>query len=73
MRTQKGTLLLVWNICQRTWNISQRNDMPLDYNLQIDLCDIWGIGFMGPFTNSNEYEHILFMVDYASKWVEAIS
>jgi hypothetical protein len=55
------------------WNISQRNDVPLDYNLQINLCDIWGIGFIGPFTNSNEYEHILFMVDYASKWVEAIS
>jgi transposase InsO family protein len=27
---------------------------------------------MGPFTNSNGYEHILVMVDYVFKWVEAI-
>jgi hypothetical protein len=58
--------------CQRTGNISQRNAMPLNYNLQIDLFDVWGIDFMGPFTNSNGYEHILVMVDYVSKWVETI-
>jgi hypothetical protein len=23
--------------------------MPLRYNLQIDLFDVWGIDFMGPF------------------------
>jgi transposase InsO family protein len=56
--------------CQRSGNISQRNAMPLNYNLQIDLFDIWVIDFMGPFVNSNGYEHIL--VDYVSKWVEAI-
>jgi hypothetical protein len=28
--------------CQRTGNISQRNFMPLKYNLQIDLFDVWG-------------------------------
>jgi hypothetical protein len=53
-------------------NISQRNAMSLNYNLQIDIFDVWGIDFMGPFTNSNGYEHILVMVDYVSKWVEAI-
>jgi hypothetical protein len=53
-------------------NISQRNDMPLNYNLQIDILDVWGIEFMGPFTNSNGYDHILVMVDSVSKWVEAI-
>jgi transposase InsO family protein len=58
--------------CQRTGNISQRNSMPLKYNLQIDLFDVWGIDFMGPFKNSHGYEHILFMVDYVSKWVEAM-
>jgi hypothetical protein len=47
--------------CQRTRNISQTNAMPLKYNLQIDLFDVWGIYFMGPF-----------MVDYVSKWVEAM-
>jgi hypothetical protein len=56
--------------CQRTRNISQRNDMPLKYNVQIDLFDVWGIDFMGPFKNSHGFEHILVMVDYVSKWVE---
>jgi hypothetical protein len=58
--------------CQRTGNISQRNSMPLKYNLQIDLLDVWGIDFMGPFKNSCRYEYILVMVDYVSKWVEAM-
>jgi hypothetical protein len=46
--------------------------MLLNYNLQIDLFDVWGIDFMGPFVNSNGYEHILVVADYVSKWVEAI-
>jgi hypothetical protein len=58
--------------CQRSGNISQRNAMLLNYNLQVDLFDVWGIDFMGPFTNSNGYEHILVIVDYVSKWFEAI-
>jgi hypothetical protein len=57
---------------QRTGNIFQRNAMPLKYNLQIDLFDVWGIEFMGPFKNSHGFEHILVMVDYLSKWVEAM-
>lgn len=68
---QKGMLLLVQNVKERG-NISQRNAMPLNYNLQIEIFDVWGIDFIGPFTNSNGYEHILVMVDYVSKWVEAI-
>jgi transposase InsO family protein len=58
--------------CQRTWNISQRNSMSLRYNLQNELFDVWGIDFMGPFKNSHGFEHILVMVDYVSKWVEAM-
>jgi transposase InsO family protein len=58
--------------CQRTGNISQRNSMPLRYNLQIDLFDVWGIDFLGPFKNSHGFEHILVMIDCVSKWVEAM-
>jgi hypothetical protein len=58
--------------CQRTGNISQRNSMPLKSNLQIDLFDVRGIDFMGTFKNSHGFEHILAMVDYVSKWVEAM-
>jgi hypothetical protein len=46
--------------------------MPLKYNLQIDLFDVWGIDFMRSFKNSHGFEHNLFMVDYVSKWVEAM-
>jgi transposase InsO family protein len=56
----------------KTGNISQRNSIPLRYNQQIDLFDVWGIDIMGPFKNSHGYEHILVMVDYVSKWVEAM-
>jgi hypothetical protein len=58
--------------CQRTGNISQRNSMPLKYNIQIDLFDVWGIDFMGPFKNSHGFEYMLVMVDYVSKWVETM-
>jgi hypothetical protein len=46
--------------------------MPLTSNLQIDIFDVWGIDFMGPFPISEGCEYILVVVDYASKWVEAL-
>jgi hypothetical protein len=58
--------------CQRIGNISQTNSIPLKFNLQIYLFDAWGIAFMGPFKKSHGFKHILVMVDYVSKWVEAI-
>ena len=42
--------------------------MPTD----AESIDVWGIDFMGPFVNSHGFEHILVMVDYVSKWVEAM-
>jgi hypothetical protein len=56
----------------KNWNISQKNVMPLNYNLKIDLFDVWGIDFYGAFENSHGYDHIPVMVDYVSKWVEVI-
>jgi hypothetical protein len=46
--------------------------MLLTSNLQIDIFDVWGIDFMGLFPNSEGYEYILVVVDYVSKWVEAL-
>ena len=46
--------------------------MPLSPILEIELFDVWGIDFMGPFPNSFENQYILVAVDYVSKWVEAI-
>jgi transposase InsO family protein len=46
--------------------------MPLHYNLQVEIFDVWGIDFMGPFQNSHDNKYILVAVDYVSKWVEAL-
>ena len=46
--------------------------MPLTNNLQVELFDVWGIDFMGPFPKSYDSKYILVAVDYVSKWVEAI-
>jgi len=46
--------------------------MYLNSILEIKLFDVWGINFMGPFPNSFGNLYILIIVDYMSKWVEAI-
>jgi hypothetical protein len=46
--------------------------MPLHYNLQVEIFDVWGIDFMGPFPKSHDSEYILVAIDYVSKWVEAL-
>ena len=46
--------------------------MPLNPILVVDVFDVWGIDFMGPFPTSFGYLYILVGVDYVSKWVEAI-
>jgi hypothetical protein len=46
--------------------------MPLHYNLQIEIFDVWNIDFMGPFQKSQDCEYILVAFDYVSKWVEAL-
>ncbi|GJV84653.1 reverse transcriptase domain-containing protein [Tanacetum coccineum] len=65
------TLLRLFEACQKTGNISKRDEMPLN-NIQVcGIFDIWGIDFMGPFLKSYKFEYILFVVDYVSKWAEA--
>ncbi|KAL4331951.1 hypothetical protein GQ457_07G004190 [Hibiscus cannabinus] len=51
--------------CQRMVNILRRNEMPLQNILEVELFDVWGIDFIGPFPSSHG--------DYVSKWVEAIA
>ena len=52
-------------------NISIRHEMPLQGILVVQLFDVWGIDFMGPFPASFGNTYILLAVDYVSKWVEA--
>jgi hypothetical protein len=58
--------------CQSHENINIGDTMLVTSNLQIDIIDVWGIDFMGPFPNSEGCEYILVAVDYVSKWVEAL-
>ena len=59
--------------CQRDGGISRKQELPLNPILVIELFDVWGIDFMGPFVSSRRIKYILVAVDYVSKWVEAIA
>lgn len=54
-------------------NISLWHELPLQSILEIEIFDVWGIDFMGPFPSSFGQEYILLAVNYVSKWVEAIA
>ena len=58
--------------CQSLGKLTRRNMMPLNPILIVDVFDVWGIDFMGPFPMSFGHSYILVEVDYVSKWVEAI-
>ncbi|GJU52252.1 reverse transcriptase domain-containing protein [Tanacetum coccineum] len=65
------TLVRLCEACQKTRNISKRDEMPLT-NIQVcEIFNIWDIDFMGPFPKSHKFEYILVAVDYVSKWAEA--
>ncbi|CAM8940841.1 unnamed protein product [Rhodiola kirilowii] len=59
--------------CQRTGNISKRHEMPQQSILPVEIFDVWGIDYMGPFPSSYRNQYILVAVDYLSKWVEAVA
>ena len=58
--------------CQRLGNISCHHMMLLNPILVVNLFDVWGIDFMGPFPSSLGYLYILEGVDYVSRWVEEV-
>ena len=52
-------------------SIRRRHEMPLQGILVVQLFDVWGTDFMGPFPSSFGNMYILLAMDYVSKWVEA--
>ena len=56
-----------------TGRITHKDMMPLTPILEVEIFDLWGIDFMGPFPLSYGNQYILVAVDYVSKWAEAIS
>ena len=46
--------------------------MSLNLILVVEIFDVSGIDFIGPFPSFFGNQYILIVVDYVSKWVEAI-
>ncbi|CAN6567575.1 unnamed protein product [Malus baccata var. baccata] len=65
------TFCLTCDKCQRMGGISAKDQMPQVSVLNVEIFDVWGIDFMGPFPSSYGFTYILLAVDYVSKWVEA--
>ena len=57
---------------QRMGSISKRDELPLQPILEVELFDIWGMDFIGPFPSSFSNLYILLAVGFVSKWVEAL-
>ena len=47
--------------------------MPLNYILEVEVLDVWGVDYIGPFPSSWGNKYILVTVDYVSKWVEGLA
>lgn len=58
--------------CQKTRNVSKSGKMSQKGILKVEVLDLWGINFMGQFPNTFENQYIRLVVDYVSKWVEAM-
>ena len=59
--------------CQRTGGISQRNEMPLQNIIEVEIFDCRVIDFVYPLSSSYDNEYILVAVDYVSKWVKVVT
>lgn len=60
-------------MCQMMGNMGKRQEMPRKPILKSRSFNLWVINFVGPFPSSNCNKYVLHVVDYISKWVEAIS
>ena len=58
--------------CQRMGSISKKDEPPMRTILEVELFDLWGMDFMGPFPPSFRNLYMLLAMDYVSKWVDAI-
>ena len=59
--------------CQRMGNVNRINEIALQRILVVEYFYVWVIDFIGPFPPSFGNIYILLVVDYVSKWVEAIA
>jgi hypothetical protein len=57
--------------CQKAGTISSRDSLPQQVIQSVEIFDIWGIDFMGPFPSSFGMKYIIVAIEYFSKWPEA--
>ena len=60
-------------MCQITGNISKKHEVPLTNILEVELFDVGGMDFMGPFPPSFWDLYILVAVNYVFKWAEVVA
>ena len=65
------TFCITCDRCQRTGTIGAKDQMPQTPIFNVEIFDVWGMDFMGPFPPSYGFTYILLAVDYVLKWVEA--
>ena len=53
-------------------SISKKVEPPMSTILEVELFDLWGMDFMGPFPPSFGNLYIFIAIDYLFKWVETI-
>ncbi|CAN6576747.1 unnamed protein product [Malus baccata var. baccata] len=73
-RCIETNLVLNWEKCNfivKQGTIDAKDQMPQTPIFNVEIFDVRGMDFMGPFSPSYGFTYILLAVDYVSKWVEA--
>ena len=55
------------DVCQREGDISRRHELPMTPILEVQIFDVWGVDFMGPFVSTYGQKIILVTMHYVSK------
>ncbi|KAM1444702.1 hypothetical protein ACFX13_041536 [Malus domestica] len=66
-----NSILAFCHSCACGGTIGAKDQMPQTPIFNVEIFNVWGMDFMGPFPPSYGFTYILLAVDYVSKWVEA--
>jgi len=61
------TMFVLVIVVKRRGTSPGRMRCPINFILEVEIFDIWGIDFIGPFPSSKGNKFILVAVDYISK------
>ncbi|KAJ9557090.1 hypothetical protein OSB04_011704 [Centaurea solstitialis] len=70
LKLRECEAVAVWVlVCERVWCVDTL--IIVKRTKVCEIFDVWGIDFMGPFTDSQNNKYIFVAVDYVFKWTEA--